>query len=63
MKLYKKCLNDRYRDYHELAKEYLLENNINCKYYMWCGMFGDIDLVKTDKGIFKFDIKTRKVVK
>ena len=35
MKLYKKCLNDRYEDYHNLAKEYLLENNINCKYYMW----------------------------
>lgn len=62
MKLYKKCLNDRYQTYHDLAKEYLIINNIQCKYYMWVGMCGNIDLVKTDKGLFKFNIETKRVV-
>lgn len=64
MKLYKKCKNDlRYKKYHELAKEYLELNGVNVKYYMWHGMAHDLDIVKTDKGYFYFNIDTKKLVK
>ena len=64
MKLYKKYENDlKNKSYHDLAREYLELNNINVKYYGWHGMTGNIDIVKTDKGYFHFDINTKKLVK
>lgn len=63
MKLYKKYKNDiKGKQYHELAKEYLELNKINVKYYCWHGMTNNVDIVKTDKGYFHFDINTKKLI-
>lgn len=63
MKLYKKYQKDKKsQQYQLLAKEYLLLNNIKCKYYGWIGMSGNFDIIKTDKGIFRFNINTKGVV-
>lgn len=64
MKLYKKYEKDsKYMYLHDLAKDYLIFNNIKVKFYAWHGMCNDYDFVKTDKGILCFNIGTKKLVK
>lgn len=64
MKLYKKYENDlKDKAYHDLARDYLVLNNINVKYYGWHGMCGKSDIVKTDKGYYYFNIDTKKLEK
>lgn len=63
MKIYKNCKNYKNNEYNRLAKEYLLKNGINVKYYGWYGMAGHCDIVKTDKGYFYFDIDTKELIK
>lgn len=45
------------------AEEYIKENNIKCRYYGWAGMAGDIDLIKIDGRIRRFNIETKKEVR
>ena len=44
------------------ALPHLKANNIRCRYYGWCAMVLNIDLVKIDGKIRKFDIKTHREV-
>lgn len=63
MKIYKKLNTIRDKSYNSLAKEYIIINNIKCKYYGWLGMSGDFDIVKIDGKIRKFNIDTKQEVK
>lgn len=63
MKIYKKYDSNKNKQYNILAKEYLQKNNINIKYYVWIGMAGDKDIVKTNQGYFYFNINTKKLIK
>lgn len=54
-----------YKDYNQKQAEayalpHIKANNIRCKYYGWCAMVLNADLVKIDGKIRKFDVKTHK---
>lgn len=63
MRLYKKYERPKNKEWNDLAREYLILNDINVKYYGWHGMCGKSDIVKTDKGYFYFNIDTKKIRK
>ena len=55
-----------YKGYERYSEAYALPhikaNHIRCKYYGWCATVLNVDLVKIDGKIRKFDVKTHKEV-
>lgn len=60
MKIYKGYNEKQTKTY---ALPHIEHNDIRCKYYGWVGMAGDIDLVKIDGNIRRFNINTHKEIK
>lgn len=54
MKVYKGM--EKYSEAYALP--HIIANNIHCKYYGWCAMIGDVDLVKIDGKIRRFNVET-----
>lgn len=55
MKIYKKYNTLKNKPYNEIAKKYLIKNNIKCYYYAFIGMNANIDYIKADNKILKFE--------
>lgn len=58
MKIYK-----RYNNFIENCQKYISHNNIKCNYFGWIGMCADIDYVKIDGKIRRFNINTLEEIK
>lgn len=56
-----------YKGYEKHSEAYALPhiqaNNIKCKYYGWCAMALDVDIVKIDGEIRKFNTKTHEEIR
>jgi hypothetical protein len=57
MKFYK-----GYEKFQKDVEKYINANNIRCKFVGWSGMAGDIDLIKIDGNIKRFDRNTLKLL-
>jgi len=55
MKVYK-----NYNNFIKDCKNYILHNNIKCNYFGWYGMNADIDYLKIDGKIRRFNRNTLK---
>ena len=66
--LYFKVKGDKMKNYKNYTrfisdcKEYIKQNNIYCRYFGWCGMAADIDILKIDGKYKNFSIITKKEI-